>query len=60
MIRPSAYFASRADGMAEATQSSIFIGRNAMNLAFWMPFLFALGLGSLVLCLLFVDACERI
>jgi hypothetical protein len=46
--------------MADATKSSNFIGRNAMNLAFWLPFLFALGLGSLVLCLLFVDACERI
>lgn len=31
-----------------------------MNLVFWLPFLFALGLGSLALCLLFVDACERI
>lgn len=35
-----------------------------MNLVFWLPFLFlflfVLGLGGLVLCLLFVDACERI
>lgn len=31
-----------------------------MNLVFWLPFLFTLGLGGLVLCLLFVDACERI
>lgn len=31
-----------------------------MNLIVWMPLLFGLGLGSLVLCLLFVDACERI
>jgi hypothetical protein len=31
-----------------------------MNLVVWLPLLFALGLGSLVLCVLFVDACERI
>lgn len=31
-----------------------------MNLLIWLPLLFALGLGSLVLCLLFADACERI
>lgn len=31
-----------------------------MNLVVWLPLLFALGLGGLVLCVLFVDACERI
>jgi hypothetical protein len=31
-----------------------------MNLVVWLPVLFALGLGSLVLCVLFIDACERI
>jgi hypothetical protein len=31
-----------------------------MNLWVWLPFMFLLGLGSLVLCLLFVDACERV
>jgi hypothetical protein len=31
-----------------------------MNLVVWLPLMFALGLGSLVLCVLFVDACERI
>lgn len=31
-----------------------------MNLYVWLPLLFALGMVSLVLCLLFVDACERI
>jgi hypothetical protein len=31
-----------------------------MNLWVWLPLMFLLGLGSLVLCLLFVDACERI
>jgi hypothetical protein len=31
-----------------------------MNLLIWLPLLFALGLGSLVLCLLFADACEHI
>lgn len=31
-----------------------------MNLLVWLPIMFGLGLVSLVLCLLFVDACERI
>jgi hypothetical protein len=31
-----------------------------MNVVVWLPLLFALGFGSLVLCVLFVDACERI
>ena len=31
-----------------------------MNLIVWLPLLFGLGLASLILCLLFVDACERI
>jgi hypothetical protein len=31
-----------------------------MNLWIWLPALFALGLGSLVLCVLFVDACDAI
>jgi hypothetical protein len=31
-----------------------------MNLIVWLPLLFALGLVSLMLCLLFIDACERI
>jgi hypothetical protein len=31
-----------------------------MNLLVWLPAMFALGLGSLVLCLLFVDACDKI
>ncbi|MGA9913846.1 MAG: hypothetical protein WBR17_15090 [Paraburkholderia sp.] len=31
-----------------------------MNLLIWLPLLFVLGLGSLALCLAFVDACERI
>jgi hypothetical protein len=35
-------------------------GSREMNLIVWLPLLFGLGLGSLVLCLLFVDACERI
>lgn len=35
-------------------------GSHIMNLVVWLPLLFALGLGSLVLCVLFVDACERI
>ena len=31
-----------------------------MNLLIWLPLMFVLGLGSLALCLAFVDACERI
>ena len=31
-----------------------------MNLSIWLPLLFVLGLGSLALCLAFVDACDRI
>ncbi len=31
-----------------------------MNLVVWVPILFALGLGSLMLCVVFVDPCERI
>jgi hypothetical protein len=31
-----------------------------MNLWIWLPILFLLGLGSMVLCLWFVEACERI
>jgi hypothetical protein len=31
-----------------------------MNLLIWLPGLFALGLGSLVLCLLFIHACDKI
>ena len=34
--------------------------RDAMNLLIWLPLMFVLGLISLLLCLLFVDACERI
>jgi len=31
-----------------------------MNLVVWLPLLFGLGFVSLILCLLFVEACERI
>jgi hypothetical protein len=31
-----------------------------MNLTIWLPVMFALGISSMVLCLLFVKACERI
>jgi hypothetical protein len=31
-----------------------------MNLVVWLPTLFLLGLISLGLCTLFIDACERI
>lgn len=31
-----------------------------MNLAIWLPGMFFLGIGSMVLCLLFLDACEKI
>jgi len=31
-----------------------------MNLTIWLPVMFALGIASMVLCLLFVKACERI
>jgi hypothetical protein len=31
-----------------------------MNWLIWLPFMFALGLGCLALCLAFVDACEKI
>jgi hypothetical protein len=31
-----------------------------MNLLIWLPLAFVLGLGSLALCLVFVDACDRI
>jgi hypothetical protein len=31
-----------------------------MNLIVWLPSLFGLGLVSMVLCLLFIHACERI
>jgi hypothetical protein len=31
-----------------------------MNLLIWLPLTFVLGLGSLALCLAFIDACDRI
>jgi hypothetical protein len=31
-----------------------------MNLVVWLPLMFGLGLICLILCLLFVTACERI
>jgi hypothetical protein len=31
-----------------------------MNLAIWYPALFVLGVVAMGLCLLFVDACDRI
>lgn len=31
-----------------------------MNLIFWLPFLFALGLAAMGLCGLFLRGCERI
>jgi hypothetical protein len=31
-----------------------------MNLAIWLPFTFALGLGGLALCFAFLAACENI
>jgi len=31
-----------------------------MNLTIWLPAMFLLGIASMVLCLLFVEACERI
>ncbi len=32
----------------------------SMNLAFWLPAMFALGLVAMGLCYLFMDACEKI
>jgi hypothetical protein len=31
-----------------------------MNLATWLPGMFVLGIVSMVLCLWFLDACEKI
>jgi hypothetical protein len=31
-----------------------------MNLAFWLPAMFVLGLVVMALCYLFMDACEKI
>jgi hypothetical protein len=31
-----------------------------MNLVIWLPAMFALGIGSMCLCYLFLKACERI
>jgi hypothetical protein len=31
-----------------------------MNLAFWLPAMFVLGILSMVLCFLFFDGCEKI
>jgi hypothetical protein len=31
-----------------------------MNLIVWLPLMFGLGLVSMVLCLLFINACGRI
>ena len=31
-----------------------------MNLAIWLPALFILGLVSMGLCLLFIEACDKI
>ena len=31
-----------------------------MNLVFWLPAMFLLGLGSMALCVAFLAACERI
>jgi hypothetical protein len=31
-----------------------------MNVVFWLPFLFALGLAGMAACLAFVEGCERI
>ena len=31
-----------------------------MNLAIWLPAMFALGIAMMGLCLLFLKACERI
>jgi hypothetical protein len=31
-----------------------------MNLAIWLPAMFLLGIGLMVLCLLFLIACEKI
>jgi hypothetical protein len=31
-----------------------------MNLAFWLPAMFLLGIVSMVLCFLFLDGCEKI
>lgn len=31
-----------------------------MNLLIWLPAMFALGLGTMVLCSAFISACEKI
>jgi len=31
-----------------------------MNLAFWLPAMFLLGIIAMVLCFLFLDGCEKI
>jgi hypothetical protein len=31
-----------------------------MNLAIWLPAMFLLGIAGLVLCLLFLEGCEKI
>lgn len=31
-----------------------------MNLAFWLPAMFILGIVSMVLCFMFLEACDRI
>jgi hypothetical protein len=31
-----------------------------MNLTFWLPAMFFLGLAAMVLCFLFLEACDKI
>jgi hypothetical protein len=31
-----------------------------MNLAFWLPFTFALGLAGMIVCYVFLRACEQV
>ena len=32
----------------------------SMNLAVWLPAMFLLGLGTMIACYVFIDACEKI
>ncbi len=47
-------------GMCTAMKTLTLTRSLAMNLLVWLPLMFGLGLVGLVLCLLFVDACDRI
>jgi hypothetical protein len=50
----------RTQAQRQCFAETFLSGSRTMNLVVWLPLMFVLGLGSLVLCVLFVDACERI